>query len=188
MNPVEKKNRRSRFSVFLKLFLVQLGMSLLVYFVIVIALSVLLGARLRAPIEKNIQNYAQLLVDTLGIPPDRNVAEKLAADFNIEIRFHTHNGGWTTSNMLPDIDEVEEHLPGHGIIQASFWQQPYVVRNPDGSAFLFKWNFGIMAAAHREYLILLFFFAHCHFCGHPYCNAPYSAPGQMAGTGSAPDR
>lgn len=157
MNPDEGKNRRSRFSVFLKLFLVQLGMSLLVYFVVVIALSMLLGSRLRAPIEKNIQNYAQLLVDKLGFPPDQNVAEKLAADFNIEIRYHSQDEGWTTSNMLPHIGEIDESLPGHGIIQATFWQQHYVVRNLDGSAFLFKWNFGIMAAAHREYLFLLFF-------------------------------
>jgi len=157
MNPSEGKNRRSRFSVFLKLLLVQLGMSLLVYFVVVIALSVLLGSRLRAPIEKNIQNYAQLLVDKLGAPPDQNVAEKLATDFKIEIRYHAQDGGWTTSNMLPHIREIEESLPGHGIFQSSFWQQHYVVRNLDGSAFLFKWNFGIMAAAHREYLFLLFF-------------------------------
>ena len=142
MIPNKEKSRRVRFSVFLKLFLVQLGMSLLVYLVVVLTLSVLLGSRLRVPIEKNIRNYAHLLVNRLGTPPDRNIAEMLAEEYKIEIRFESHGGAWSTSDTLPKIEEIEEHLLGHGIIQASFWQQFYVVRIPDGSAFLFRWNFG----------------------------------------------
>jgi signal transduction histidine kinase len=157
MGTGEAKDRRSRFSVFLKLFLVQLGMSLLVYLVVVMTLSVLLGSRLRDPIEKNIRNYAHLLVAKLGNPPELNKAEQLADEYNVEIRFESQGGSWSTSDMLPKIEEIEDHLIGHGIIQASFWQQFYVVRLPDGGAFLFRWNFGVLAAAHREYLFLLFF-------------------------------
>jgi signal transduction histidine kinase len=155
MSTDKEKSRHSRFSVFLKLFLIQLGMSLLVYVVVVITLGVLLGSRVRIPIEKNIQNYVRLLIDKLGTPPDRSIAEELAEAYRIEIRYEREDGGWSTSDTLPRIDEIEITPPGHGIVLASSWLQHYVIQNPDGSAFLFRWNFGILAAAHRESLILL---------------------------------
>lgn len=157
MSPDKEKNRRSRFSIFLKLFLVQLSMSLLVFIVVVVTMSALLGSRIRHPIQKNIYNYARLLVDKLGTPPDRNIAEELSEQYRIEIRYERQDGGWSTSDSLPKIAEIEKKQSGHVIIQASYWQQYYVIQNPDGSAFLCRWHFGILAAAHRKYLIGLLF-------------------------------
>jgi signal transduction histidine kinase len=157
MRKDKEKSRQSRFSIFSKLFLVQLGMSLLVYVVVVITLGVLFGSRVRIPIEKNIQNYVCLLIDKLGTPPDRSIAEELAEAYRIEIRYERQDGGWSTSSTLPKIDEIGKNSSGHWIVPASFWLQHYVIQNPDGSAFLFRWNFGILAAAHRESLILLLF-------------------------------
>jgi signal transduction histidine kinase len=59
-----------------------------------------------------------------------------ASRLDLAVRYEGPDGTWSTSPWLPPIAQVP---PPHGPM--SFGNEDYVVRLPDGSAYLFVWNF-----------------------------------------------
>ena len=155
MGNKQDQKRQIRFSIFMKILLIQLCMAILVYVVVVLTYGVLWGSRVQRPIEENIKNYAGFLIKEMGSPPDQLKAEKLSETYNIEIRFEKQDLSWSTSESLPTIEKAKQFFSHHGIIPSSLWYQYYVINGSDGGNFLFRWNFGILETAHREIFIIL---------------------------------
>lgn len=149
------QKRQIRFSIFIKLLLIQLGMAFLVYVVVVLTLGMLWGSRVQGPIEENIKNYAGFLIKEMGSPPDQSKAEKLAETYNIEIRYENQDISWSTSEKLPAIKKAKQPTTHHGAFPSSLWYQYYVISGSDGGDFLLRWNFGILETAHTEIFIIL---------------------------------
>ena len=147
--------RQIRFSIFMKLLLIQLGMAFLVYVAIVLTFGMLWGSRTQRPIEENIKNYAGFLIKEMGSPPNQSKAEKLAETYNIEIRYENQDISWSTSARLPAIKKAKQPTTHHGAFPSSLWYQYYVISGSDGGDYLFRWNFGLMETAHTEIFILL---------------------------------
>lgn len=155
MGNKQDQRRQIRFSIFMKLLLIQLGMAFLVYVVVVLTFGMLWGSRVHRPIVENIKNYASFLIKEMGSPPDQSKAEQLAETYNIEIRYENQDLSWSTSERLPTIEKAKQFSTHHGIIPSSFWHQYYVISGSDGGDFLFRWNFGILETAHTEIFIIL---------------------------------
>ena len=155
MGNKQDQKRQIRFSIFMKLLLIQLGMAFLVYVAVVLTFGMLWGSRVQGPIEENIKNYAGFLIKEMDSPPDQSKAEKLAETYNIEIRYENQDVSWSTSERLPTIEKAKQSSTHHGVIPSSLWYQYYVISGSDGGNFLFRWNFGILETAHKEIFIIL---------------------------------
>lgn len=155
MGNKQDQKRQIRFSIFMKLLLIQLGMAFLVYMAVVLTFGMLWGSRVQGPIEENIENYAGFLIKEMGSPPDPSIAKNLAETYNIEIRYENQDVSWSTSERLPTIKKAKQSSNHHGDIPSSLWYQYYVISNDDGGDFLFRWNFGILETAHTEIFIIL---------------------------------
>ena len=151
----QDQKRQIRFSIFMKLLLIQWGMAFLVYVAVVLTFGMLWGSRVQGPIEENIKNYAGFLIKEMGSPPNHSKAEKLAETYNIEIRYENQSLSWSTSERLPTIKKAKQFSSHHGVIPSSLWYQYYVISGSDGGNFLFRWNFGLLETAHREIFIIL---------------------------------
>ncbi|MBC8182606.1 HAMP domain-containing histidine kinase [candidate division KSB1 bacterium] len=91
-------------------------------------------------LEKNIINYADYIIQDIGVPPDTLRAKQIANEFAIEIRYESPGFVWTTSPDSPTIDEVGKQRR-HQTHSPRWWaHENFVITNPDGSRFLFYSN------------------------------------------------
>jgi signal transduction histidine kinase len=58
-------------------------------------------------IQKTADNYADLIIDKIGNPPDTLKAAEYARKFGINVRIETDSYDWSTGNNTPDFDDLD---------------------------------------------------------------------------------
>jgi len=88
--------------------------------------------------------------------PDLREAQRLAARFQVQIRYEGPDGHWTTDESLPTIGQALDEARMGPWRAYSWGRSRYVVDAPSGGRYLFVWEFGERThAAHDKLLVLL---------------------------------
>lgn len=83
--------------------------------------------------------------------PTQEQAKRMTEGFDLDVRYEGPDGTWSTSRWMPSIADAPLHHSGW-----TFGTDYYVVRLPDGRAYLFRWQFRRKTlGAHHALLMLL---------------------------------
>jgi len=83
--------------------------------------------------------------------PTQEEARRMTDGFDLDVRYEGPDGTWSTSPWMPSVAEAPLHHSGW-----TFGNDYYVVRQPDGRAYLFRWQFRRKTlGAHHALLMLL---------------------------------
>jgi signal transduction histidine kinase len=141
-----------RHSVFAKLLLTMLGMTLSIIVVVIAFFWFSVGPNLHHSVAPVLENYTR---DLAAHSLDLATAKDLAARLNIEVRFEGAQGGWTTSENMPSLRDVQEgRVPLRSAVMLR--RNYYIAPGPSGGAYLFAWDLGErMSQTHTALLVLL---------------------------------
>jgi signal transduction histidine kinase len=95
-------------SVFARLTLICLIAGLVIIFLVTGFFGHLFGRSAQAHLRKNLTQYLTYVARDLGTPPSLERARKIAEEFSYQIRFENPHGGWSTSDKVPTLLELEE--------------------------------------------------------------------------------
>jgi signal transduction histidine kinase len=93
-------------SIFPKLFLIVIFFAILINFSIWAFFRFSTEGSPRRTIPIYIMKMNEYIVQDIGAPPDTLKAKELADELNLNIRFQSHNLNWTTSDIVPNIEEL----------------------------------------------------------------------------------
>ena len=126
--------RRAGRSVFAKLVAVMLAMAVTLLALVAAFFVLYFGPVLNASIDPVIEEYARAVAATA---PGYEHARALTRRIDMQIRYEGADGMWTTAADLPAIAEMR----GQSRRIAGGGTHYYVVRGPNGGAYLFAWTF-----------------------------------------------
>jgi len=98
------------YSIFAKLLLVILVTGLCINFAIGMVFHFIYKNLAETPLEKNIIQYANYLVEDLGTPPQLDRALKIADASTLKIRYEGQDTQWSTAENIPEMDQVHTHI------------------------------------------------------------------------------
>lgn len=108
-------------------------------------------------VRTNLRQYATYLIRELGMPPQKEKAEKLAKELSLRIRYHGADVSWATHENMPDIDVLyhrREHGPGKvGMYRGDF----YLIANYNENQYLFMSHVGSPGNISIYFIILILF-------------------------------
>lgn len=159
---------RQRFhSVFVKLFLTMMLLGALLLGISAVFLNYFADTRWRPQFEKHHHNYAVLLIRQLGMPPEREKAVETARVHGVDIRYENGAVAWATAEDMPSVRETIKEWagesPGTGVFSAGLYHT--VIVDPEGGAYLFKWDFPGALATSLEHILLFLSFVFIVFVG-----------------------
>ena len=102
--------KRKIFSIFSKLLLVVVCTGLLINITIGAVFHQIFQNLSQSPLEKNIVQYANYLVEDMGSPPQFERAKQIARAAGLKIRYDGPGAGWATSQDIPDIERARTHI------------------------------------------------------------------------------
>lgn len=95
-------------SVFARLTLICLIAGLVIIFLVAGFFGHLFGTSAQSHLRKNLTQYLTYVAKDLGTPPTLERARKIAGELSFQIRFESPEGGWSTSDKIPTLRELEE--------------------------------------------------------------------------------
>ena len=122
-------------SVFVKLALIMLLMTLCLGVIIILIFWWALGDGVMDSQERLAKQFARAFVES---SPDLDAARKAAERINVQIRYEGPNGTWATTDALPTVDDVRHDRVGHQPPGTSF----YLRDDNHGGTYLFEWGYG----------------------------------------------
>lgn len=137
-------------SVFVKLALIMLAMTVGLLFISVVLFWTVLGQSVMDSEQRLVKQFARAFVAT---SPGLEAARAVATRLNLEVRYEGPNGNWTTSDSLPTVDQVRQHS-AHFPTGVDF----YIATDPRGGTYLFGY-------AYRQRLHYMHFALLCLFLG-----------------------
>lgn len=95
-------------SVFARLMLICLIAGLVIIFLVAGFFGHLFGTSAQSHLRKNLTQYLTYVAKDLGTPPSQERARKIARELSFQIRYESPEGGWSTSDNIPTLRELEE--------------------------------------------------------------------------------
>jgi signal transduction histidine kinase len=130
---------RIRISIFTKLLLIIITSGLLVQISVVLFLGYHLLPKIREPLQINLQHYFEMLAQDIGSPPDTIEAKQAAQQYSLTIEYVSDRFQWKYSE-IPSASTAEQRS-FHSPVRRFFEAETFVVKNSDGSKFIFGGNF-----------------------------------------------
>jgi signal transduction histidine kinase len=131
---MKKMNSTDRFrnSIFTKLLLVIITSGILVQIAVVLFFGYHFLPRIRGPLQVNLQQYCELLAQSIGSPPDTLKAKQIAQKCYLTIEYSSNRMRWKCNERLPSRSPVRRFFESEVFV---------VVNNSDGSTFTMSGNF-----------------------------------------------
>jgi len=121
----------------MKLLFVLIVTGFLVFLLVGMMFRVFFGTTAHKTLENNIYNYAEYIIQDIGIPPDTLRARQIGKEFDIDIRYEGYEFIWATSSAVPSINKIKKSKKFHRFHKRRWIHEYIVIENPDGSHFLF---------------------------------------------------
>jgi signal transduction histidine kinase len=145
--------RRPRASIFVKLFFTMLTMAIIIVSMISGFFFFLLAPTVGQSIDRLTAEHIKLLVDE---QPDLERARAIAARLDLDLRYESRDGSWSTAPDMPTIAEARRTEQGELLHPPTLGRQYHVVARPDGSSYLIAWRYhSRLRRAHDKLLALL---------------------------------
>jgi signal transduction histidine kinase len=127
-------NERShiRVSIFTKLLLIMIASGILVQIVVILFFGYHLLPKIREPLQVNLQHYFEMLAQSIGSPPDTIETKIIAQKYFLTIEYVSDRFQWKCNEKLSTRSPVRKFFESETSV---------VVKNPDGSKFIFSGNF-----------------------------------------------
>jgi signal transduction histidine kinase len=149
----ERLLSRLRASVFAKLLAIMLGMGLAIPLMVAMVVALFVRPAVNEPFQDLMVDYAEHLAAT---SPNLETARIAGARHALAIRYEGPAGAWTTQPGLPTVDELQRTTSRASWLRARLWSGYHVVARPDGSRYLFAWDYQRQFdAAHVRLLLLV---------------------------------
>lgn len=136
-------------SIFLSIMVVVIGTMFVIHLLVGGFFGLMFGFNAMIPVHRNIDNYAELIAQDIGVPPDTVRARIIADEYDMQIRYESEAWSWTSD---PELTRSEtKRKKHHGMFgPGRAWREVTAIENPDGSHFYLRWDFGRFANIHRE--------------------------------------
>jgi signal transduction histidine kinase len=120
-------------SIFTKLLIVVVCTGLFINIAIGAVFHQIFKNLAETPLEKNIIQYANYLVEDMGIPPQFERAMEIAESASLKIRYDGPGAEWSTSPDIPDINRHRTHIwHEDGGVKIGKYRSHYLVQISDG--------------------------------------------------------
>jgi signal transduction histidine kinase len=143
---------RDRGSVFAKLVAAMVVMATCLLALVTVFFFYSIGPTINHMIFGVAEEFSRTMAAT---SPDSAAADSLARRLDLQIRYESPAGGWTTASWLPTIAQVRagQVRQGHSLLLPKYVIAP---GGPRGGTYLFAWRFSARAqAAHMMLLFLV---------------------------------
>lgn len=132
-----RRKRRLRDSVFAKLLVTMLAMTAAIVLIISGFFVLFIAPTMAGAVDRLSGEYVQLLA---AEDPDLEAARRIAARYELDVRYDGPHGHWTTDERLPTAADASR-IEGDSKLLHSVGRRFHVVSRPDGSTYLFAWRY-----------------------------------------------
>ena len=109
-------HERGHKSVFMRLLFVLILTGFFLFLLVGVFFKLIFDSSAHETLQKNIFNYANYIIQDIGIPPDTLRAKEIAREYSIGIRYESSSFTWATSDEIPSIENVQQRfhkIPKH---------------------------------------------------------------------------
>jgi signal transduction histidine kinase len=131
---VNEGRRGISLSVFVKLALIMLAMTIGLLTISVVVFWTVMGQGLADSEERLVRQFARAFAAT---SPNLETARRMGERLSLNIRYEGPDGQWTTSDDLPTVDQVRQHNVGHVPPTVEF----YLASDTRGGTYLFGYAY-----------------------------------------------
>jgi len=129
-----------KLSIFIKLILTVFVFGLLLNMIVIFVFRLSTDDKPRRYLRDFMRRMEQSIITDIGIPPDTVKAKQICEDLDIEMRFESHDGAWSSNESMPALRDIlmppenrEEFLR----------KESFIVRYKDKRYSIFKFPGGV---------------------------------------------
>ncbi|MCI0448470.1 MAG: HAMP domain-containing histidine kinase [Chlorobi bacterium] len=134
------KLKLPKLSIFFKLILTVFVFGLLLNMIVIFVFRLSTDDKPRKYLRDFTRRMEHSIVTDIGIPPDTVKAKQICEDLDIEMRFESHEGAWSSSEKMPTLGDI---LMPPGNREEFLRKESFIVRYNEKRYSIFKFPNGV---------------------------------------------